>query len=69
MITAPESIQDPWQRGYWEGQMEAKGMCGGMPSKPDLPSNIYDHDTWYHEEGFKLGYKNGLQERSGNKGS
>lgn len=66
MHTAPDSIQDPWQRGYWEGQMEAKGKCGSIPSKPDLPANVYDQDAYYHEQGFILGLQNGLRERGRN---
>jgi hypothetical protein len=68
-VIAPDSIQDPWERGYWEGQMEAKGTCGGIPNKPPLPSNVFDQDKYYHEEGYKRGFWDGLQERAGNKKS
>ena len=65
MITAPDSIQDKFQRGYWKGQMETKGMCGPIPPKPPLPANVSDQDACYEELGYKLGRDNGLQERAG----
>ena len=68
MIAAPNSIQDPFQRGYWKGQIETKGMCGSIPSKPPLPSNVADQDAYYEELGYKLGRENGLRERAGIKG-
>lgn len=65
MFTAPDSIQDPLQRGYWRGQMETKGMCGPFPSKPPVPPNVTDQDAYYEELGYKLGIENGLKERAG----
>lgn len=65
MFTAPDSIQDSFQRGYWRGQMETKGMCGPIPSKPALPANVYDQDAYCEELGYKMGRENGLKERAG----